>query len=91
MEWRVLVAQITVIDRGGRCPIRRLITTSGFPAKLIAFVDSLSLQTWLLLLVINVLLLGVGGVLEPPAAILVLAPLLTPLVAKAGVDPVISV
>ncbi|MDB5559942.1 MAG: dicarboxylate transporter, DctM subunit, partial [Enterovirga sp.] len=34
------------------------------------------------------ILLIVGSVLEPPAAILILTPLLTPLVAQAGIDPI---
>jgi C4-dicarboxylate transporter DctM subunit len=65
-----------------------LITTSGYPAQLIAFVDSLKLQPWMLLLVINVILLFVGSILEPPAAILLLTPLLTPIVYAAGVHPI---
>jgi C4-dicarboxylate transporter DctM subunit len=65
-----------------------LITTSGYPAQLIAFVDSLKLQPWTLLLVINIILLFVGSILEPPAAILLLTPLLTPIVYAAGVDPI---
>jgi C4-dicarboxylate transporter DctM subunit len=87
LECSVLIAQIMVIVAAAGA-YSWLITTSGFPTKLVAFVDSLTLETWLLLLVINVMLLCVGSVLEPPAAILVLAPLLTPLVAKAGVDPI---
>lgn len=82
-----LIAQIMVIVAAAGA-YSWLITTSGFPTKLVAFVDSLTLETWLLLLVINVMLLCVGSVLEPPAAILVLAPLLTPIVEKAGVDPI---
>jgi C4-dicarboxylate transporter, DctM subunit len=39
-------------------------------------------------MVINVILLFVGSVLEPPAAILLLTPLLTPIVYAAGVDPI---
>ena len=65
-----------------------LITTSGYPQQLVAFVQSLQLQTWLLLLVINTILLFVGSVLEPPAAILLLTPLITPIVYAAGVDPI---
>ena len=42
----------------------------------------------MLLLVINVILLFVGSVLEPPAAILLLTPLLTPIAYAAGVDPI---
>ena len=39
----------------------------------------------MLLLVINIILLFVGSVLEPPAAILLLTPLLTPIAYSAGV------
>jgi C4-dicarboxylate transporter DctM subunit len=65
-----------------------LITTSGYPQQLVAFVQGLQLQTWTLLLMINILLLFVGSVLEPPAAILMLTPLITPIVYAAGVDPI---
>jgi len=65
-----------------------LITTSGYPTQLVAFVESLKLEPWMLLLVINIILLFVGSVLEPPAAILLLTPLLTPIVYAAGVDPI---
>jgi C4-dicarboxylate transporter DctM subunit len=65
-----------------------LITTSGYAQSLVAFVQSLQLSPWMLLLMINVILLFVGSVLEPPAAILLLTPLLTPLVGAAGVDPI---
>ncbi|MBM3529355.1 MAG: TRAP transporter large permease [Alphaproteobacteria bacterium] len=64
-----------------------LITTSGYPTQLVSFVAGLHLETWMLLLVINVILLFVGSILEPPAAILLLTPLLTPIVYAAGVDP----
>ena len=40
----------------------------------------------MLLLVINIVLLFIGTVLEPPAAILILTPLLVPLITQAGVD-----
>ena len=39
-------------------------------------------------LVINVILLFVGSILEPPAAILILAPLLVPIVGAAGMDQI---
>ena len=64
-----------------------LITTSGFPTKLVGAIASLHLNTWLLLMIINVLLLITGTILEPPAAILILTPLLLPLITQAGVDP----
>lgn len=86
LDSAALIAQILVIVSAAGA-FAWLITTSGIPLKLIAFVDSLGLRTWALLLVINVLLLFVGSVLEPPAAILILTPLLTPIVYKAGIDP----
>ncbi|MFL6976009.1 MAG: TRAP transporter large permease [Xanthobacteraceae bacterium] len=63
-----------------------VVTTSGFPARLVAAIAGLQVETWVLLLIINVVLLLVGTVLEPPAAILILTPLLIPLITQAGVD-----
>ncbi|MGU3495462.1 TRAP transporter large permease [Xanthobacteraceae bacterium A53D] len=82
-----LVAQIMIIVAAAGA-YSWLITTSGFPQRLVAGITSLQLETWMLLLVINIILLFVGSVLEPPAAILVLAPLLTPIAYQAGLDPI---
>jgi C4-dicarboxylate transporter DctM subunit len=82
-----LIAQILIIVSAAGA-FAWLITTSGFPAKLIGFVQDLGLTKWVLLLTINFILLFVGSVLEPPAAILLLTPLLTPIVYQAGVDPI---
>jgi C4-dicarboxylate transporter, DctM subunit len=65
-----------------------LLTTSGLPQKLIAEITGLHLAPWALLLAINVILLIMGSFLEPPAAILILTPLLLPLVHAVGVDPI---
>ncbi len=86
-ESAALSAQVLIIVSAAGA-FAWLITTSGFPTKLIAFVSSLSLETWVLLLVINLILLFVGSVLEPPAAILLLTPLLTPIAHAAGIDPI---
>jgi C4-dicarboxylate transporter DctM subunit len=83
----ILIAQIMIIVSAAGA-YAWLITTSGLSAALVGFIQSLNLETWLLLLFINVLLLFVGSTLEPPAAILVLTPLLAPVVADAGVDPI---
>jgi C4-dicarboxylate transporter, DctM subunit len=82
-----LIAQVLIIVSAAGA-FAWLITTSGFSTRLIAFVDGLQLQPWMLLLVINIILLGIGSALEPPAAILLLTPLLAPLAYKAGVDPI---
>jgi C4-dicarboxylate transporter, DctM subunit len=65
-----------------------LLTTSGMPQSIIAQVEALHMPAWALLLSINVILLIMGSFLEPPAAILILTPLLLPLVQAVGVDPV---
>jgi len=65
-----------------------LLTTSGIPQKLIAGVNELHLPPWGLLLSINIILLIMGSFLEPPAAILILTPLLLPVVQAVGVHPV---
>src|SRR5262249_46653319 len=83
----VLVAQIMIIVAAAGA-YSLLLTTSGFPTLLVSSIEGLGLPTWLLLLTINAMLLLVGSVLEPPAAILVLTPLLLPLVDKAGLDPI---
>jgi C4-dicarboxylate transporter DctM subunit len=87
IESAALSAQVLIIVSAAGA-FGRLITTSGYPTQLIGLVQSLHLETWMLLLVINIILLFVGSVLEPPAAILLLTPLLTPIVYAAGVDPI---
>jgi C4-dicarboxylate transporter DctM subunit len=87
IESAALSAQVLIIVSAAGA-FGWLITTSGYPTQLIGLVQSLHLETWMLLLVINIILLFVGSVLEPPAAILLLTPLLTPIVYAAGVDPI---
>src|SRR5215211_991592 len=82
-----LIAQVLIIVSAAGA-FAWLITTSGFSSRLVAFVDSLQLTPWLLLLVINVILLFIGSALEPPAAILLLTPVLAPIAYQAGVDPI---
>ena len=65
-----------------------LLTTSGMPQHIIAEIHALNMPTWALLLSLNVVLLIMGSFLEPPAAILILTPLLLPLVQSVGVNPV---
>ena len=87
VESAMLSAQVLIIVSAAGA-FAWLITTSGYPVRLVAFVDGLHLTPWMLLLVINIILLFVGSVLEPPAAILLLTPLLTPIAYAAGVHPI---
>ncbi len=82
----VLIGQIMILMAAAGA-YSWLIATSGMPLQLTDFIAHLQLPPWLLLIVINVLLLFVGSVLEPPAAILILTPLLTSMILKAGIDP----
>ena len=65
-----------------------LLTTSGIPQQIIADINALHMPAWALLLSLNVVLLIMGSFLEPPAAILIMTPLLLPVVQSVGVDPV---
>jgi C4-dicarboxylate transporter, DctM subunit len=65
-----------------------LLTTSGIPQHMIAEIHALQMPAWALLLSINVVLLIMGSFLEPPAAILIMTPLLLPVVQSVGMDPI---
>jgi C4-dicarboxylate transporter, DctM subunit len=65
-----------------------LLTTSGMPQAIVAHVESLQMPAWALLLSINIILLIMGSFLEPPAAILILTPLLLPLIQAVGMSPI---
>jgi C4-dicarboxylate transporter DctM subunit len=65
-----------------------LLTTSGIPQQIVASIDALHMSKWELLLILNLGLLIAGSFLEPPAAILILTPLLLPIVQAVGVNPI---
>jgi len=65
-----------------------LLTTSGIPQQIVASINALHMSKWELLLILNLGLLIAGSFLEPPAAILILTPLLLPIVRGVGVDAI---
>ncbi len=91
--WRIvqsavfLIAQILLIVTSAGL-YSWLLTTSGIPQHIIGQIQAMHLHPWALLLSINVVLLLMGSFLEPPAAILIMTPLMLPLVQSVGVDPV---
>jgi C4-dicarboxylate transporter, DctM subunit len=91
--WRItvgaafLIAQILIIVTAAGI-YSWLLTTSGIPQHIVSTMTSLHLAPWQTLLIVNVGLLLIGSFLEPPAAIIILTPLLLPLVEAAGVHPV---
>lgn len=65
-----------------------LITRSGLPNEIAAWFKEIFESRIAFLLAVNILLLIVGMFIETSAAILVLAPILTPIAMSYGVDPV---
>ena len=65
-----------------------LLTVNGVAQEGVALIKSIQVPPWAVLLAINIFLLLVGMVLDTASSILVLAPLLAPIAAAIGVDPV---
>ena len=65
-----------------------MLTIDRVPTLATEFLLGLSKDPWVLLLIANLILLAVGTILEPLPAILILAPIITPGLMAAGVDPV---
>jgi C4-dicarboxylate transporter, DctM subunit len=82
-----LIAQILIIVTGAGI-YSWLMTTSGIPQNLIGTIDAMRLPAWQTLLFVNLGLLAAGSFLEPPAAILILTPLLLPVVQAAGIGAI---
>jgi C4-dicarboxylate transporter, DctM subunit len=82
-----LIAQILIIVTGAGV-YSWLMTTSGIPQNLIGAIDAMHLPAWQTLLFVNAGLLLAGSFLEPPAAILILTPLLLPVVEAAGISAI---
>jgi C4-dicarboxylate transporter DctM subunit len=82
-----LIAQILIIVAAAGV-YAWLMTTSGIPQTLINGVTALHLPNWQTLLFVNAGLLVAGSFLEPPAAILILTPLLLPVVEAAGINAI---
>lgn len=83
----LLTAQIMIIVAAAGV-FSWLLTISGFQAGLVNFVAGLDVQPWVILLAINITLLIIGCFIDPTSAILTLTPLLLPVVAHIGVDPI---
>jgi len=65
-----------------------LLTISGIAESTVSLISSLHSERWVVLLVINVFLLFVGCFLDPASALIMLTPLLAPVAASLGIDPI---
>jgi C4-dicarboxylate transporter, DctM subunit len=91
--WRIIMSSVFLISQilmivTAAGLYSWLLTTSGMPQRIVAEINALQLPPWALLLSINVALLVMGSFLEPPAAILILTPLLLPIVQAVGISPI---
>jgi len=65
-----------------------LLTISGIAQSAVGLITSIHSEKWVVLLVINAFLLFVGCFLDPASALIMLTPLLAPVAASLGVDPI---
>jgi TRAP-type C4-dicarboxylate transport system permease large subunit len=65
-----------------------MLTATGVTADIARWVLEFTKEPWVFLLLANALMLFVGCFLEPTAAITILVPILLPIVAQLGIDPV---
>ncbi len=65
-----------------------ILTIEGMPQTVAGWISSMHLNIWTFLIVINVFLLIFGIFIEPLPGVMVLVPILAPVAAKLGVDPI---
>lgn len=65
-----------------------VLTTERIPQEIAEHIIAMGLSPWQFLIVVNVLLLIAGNFMEPTGIILILAPILLPIAAQLGIDPV---
>ncbi len=65
-----------------------VLTIEGLPMKLATWIAAQDLAPWMFLLLVNLFLLVFGIFIEPLPGVMVLVPILAPIAAKLGIDPV---
>jgi tripartite ATP-independent transporter DctM subunit len=87
--WRsaLLTASVLIII-GLSASFAWVLTIEGVPQQVAGWIAELHLAPWLFLLVINVFLLIFGIFIEPLPGVMVLVPILAPVAAAVGIDPV---
>lgn len=65
-----------------------ILTIEGVPQLIANWIADMNLSIWAFLIVINVFLLLFGIFIEPLPGVMVLVPILAPVAAKLGVDPI---
>ena len=65
-----------------------ILTIEGMPQTVAGWISSMNLSVWGFLIVINIFLLIFGIFIEPLPGVMVLVPILAPVAAKLGIDPI---
>jgi len=65
-----------------------LMASEQIPQTMAAWMSAQGFGLFVFLLLVNVILLGAGNFMDPAAIVLIMAPILFPVAAKLGVDPV---
>ncbi|GJD62901.1 TRAP transporter large permease [Methylobacterium frigidaeris] len=65
-----------------------LMTSEQIPQAMASWITGAGLNWVVFLLIVNLLLLLAGNVMEPSSIVLIMAPILFPIAAKLGIDPV---
>ncbi|SFU95467.1 C4-dicarboxylate transporter, DctM subunit [Methylobacterium sp. 174MFSha1.1] len=65
-----------------------LMTSEQIPQQMASWITGAGLNWVVFLLIVNLLLLVAGNVMEPSSIVLIMAPILFPIAAKLGIDPV---
>ena len=87
--WRsaLLTASVLIII-GMSASFAWVLTIEGVPQMMANWIGSLDLSAWGFLIVLNVFLLLFGIFIEPLPGVMVLVPILAPVAAKIGIDPI---
>jgi C4-dicarboxylate transporter, DctM subunit len=65
-----------------------ILTIEGVPQASAEWIGQLNLSPWTFLILLNVVLLLVGIFIEPLPAVMVMVPVIAPIAAKLGIDPI---
>ncbi|MFH1487649.1 MAG: TRAP transporter large permease [Pseudomonadota bacterium] len=65
-----------------------LMSSLGIPQQVTAFIMSLGLSRWVVMIVINLIMLIMGCVLDPMGVMVISLPITFPIVAELGFDPI---
>lgn len=83
----LLTASVLIII-GMSASFAWVLTIEGVPQTVAGWITGMQLNVWTFLILVNVLLLIFGIFIEPLPGVMVLVPILAPVAAKVGVEPI---